>query len=363
MKQLYSITLALAITAAMPLANAQRAAVTTHFNSMIHHNEPPQYVPTQQYSGTIRSWGHGYLKVAMKNWEVGFHKFQPNVKFDDTLVSSAAAIAGLYSGRADIGVLAREITPPEVAAYEKMTQQKLFAVDVLTGSLGNPDKIMALGIFVNKNNPLAQLTFDQLDAIFSAERRRGEKDPIRIWGQLGLTGEWANRSIQPYSGPAFEAPGYFFSQTVLNGSVLWNCDLKQVDDLPMPNAHDLDGYQRIVDAVGADRYAIGISGAGYENQNAKLIAIARPGGSFVLPSPQNVADRTYPLSRPVRFYINNGPRVPPNRIVLEFFRYILSREGQQDAQREGEFFALPNAVDLRERAHLAATPVQGPLAR
>jgi phosphate transport system substrate-binding protein len=324
--------------------------------------ELPSYKPTQQYSGTIHSWGHGFLKVAMKNWEAGFHKFQPDVKFDDSLVSSAAAMAGLYTGRADIGVLAREITPPEIAAYEKMTQQKLFPIDVLTGSLGNPDKIMALGIFVNKDNPLAQLTFDQLDAIFSAERRRGEKDLIRTWGQLGLTGEWAHHAIQPYSGPAFEAPGYFFSQTVLNGSVLWNCDLKQLEDLPVPNAHDVDGYQRIVDAVGADRYAIAISGAGYKNPNAKLIAIARPGGAFVLPTPQNVANRSYPLSRPVRFYINNGPRVPPNPVVLEFFRYILSREGQQDALREGDFFAIPDEVALRERTHLEATPVQGPLA-
>ena len=190
--------------------------------SIAHAQQPiaPAYVPTQQYSGTIHSWGHGFLKLSMKNWEAGFQKFQPNVKFDDTLVSSAAAIAGLYTGRADIGVLAREITPPEIAAYEKMTQQKLFPIDVLTGSAGNPDKIMALGIFVNKSNPIAHLTYDQLDAIFSAERRRGEKELIRTWGQLGLTGAWANKPIQPYSGPAFEAPGYFFSQTVLNGSVL-----------------------------------------------------------------------------------------------------------------------------------------------
>ena len=335
-------------------------------NSQLQSQQPgelPSYKPTQQYSGTVRSWGHGFLKVAMKNWEAGFQRFQPNVKFDDTLVSSAAAIGGLYSGRADIGVLAREITPPEIAAYEKMTQQKLFPIDVLTGSLGNPDKVMALGIFVNKDNPLTQLTYDQLDAIFSAERRRGEKELIRTWGQLGLTGDWARHAIQPYSGPVFEAPGYFFSQTVLNGSVLWNCDLKQLDDLPVANGNDVDGYQRIVDAVGADHYAIAITGAGYKNPNAKLIAIARPGGNFVLPTPQNVANRTYPLSRPVRFYINNGPKVPPSPVVLEFFRYILSREGQQDAMREGDFFAILDSVALRERTHLEATPVQGALAR
>lgn len=345
--------LACLIACASALMSAQQAQTM----------EVPSYTPTQQYSGTIHSWGHGFLKTAMKNWEAGFQRYQPNVHFDDTLVSSAAAIAGLYSGRADIGVLAREITPPEVAAYEKMTRQNLFPVDVLTGSLGNPDKIMALGIFVNKSNPLAHLDFNQLDAIFSAERRRGEPNLLRTWGQLGLTGAWANRRVHPYSGPAFEAPGYFFSQTVLKGSVLWNCDLTQLVDLPVSGGHDVDGYQRVVDAVGMDPSGVAISGAGYHNPNVKLIAIAASrDGPFVAPTPETVAARSYLLTRPVRFYINNGPQVPLDPIVLEFFRYILSREGQQDAAREGKFFALPAATVERERRHLEAVPIQRPLA-
>lgn len=311
------------------------------------------YQPTQQVSGTIRSWGHGFLKVMMKDWEEGFKKFHPDIQFEDDLVSSAAAMAGLYSGRADLGVLAREITPPEIAAYEKVTGQKIFPVDVLTGSYGNPDKIMTLGIFVNKDNPITKLTFSQLDALFGAERRRGEKDLIRTWGQLGLSGEWKQKTILPYSGPAFEAPGYFFSQTVLGGSVLWNCNLHQLEDLPVPNGHDLDGYQRVVDAVGADRYGIAISGAGYTNPNVKLIALAvKDDGPYIQPTKENVANRTYPLARPVRFYINHGPRIPADPKVVEFLRYVLSRDGQEQVLREGEFMPLPAEVVRQQRARL-----------
>ncbi|MFI5336976.1 MAG: PstS family phosphate ABC transporter substrate-binding protein, partial [Opitutales bacterium] len=256
---------------------------------------------------------------------------------------------GLYSGRADLGVLAREITPPEIAAYEKVTRQRITPVTVLVGSYGNQDKIMALGVFVHRDNPISRLTFAQLDAIFSEERRRGEAALIRTWDQLGLAGEWAQQPIQPYSGLAFEAPGYFFSQTVLKGSVLWNGRLRQFDNVEDDKGRSVDAYQLVVDAVGADRHGIGLAGAGYRNPNVKLVALAvEEGGPFIEPTPENVAALTYPLARPVRFYIHNGPAIPADPKVIEFLRYILSREGQAQVAREGDFLPLPATVVREE---------------
>jgi len=313
----------------------------------------PPYHPQQQVHGTIRSWGHGFLRPMMALWADGFRKYQPDVRFQTRLVTSASAIAGLYTQSADLGVLAREIIPSEVAAYEKMAGQKLSPVTVMTGSYGNQDKIMALGIFVNRENPLARLTFAQLDAIWGAERRRGAPGLLRTWDQLGLAGTWQDRPIRPYSGLAYEAPGYFFSRAVMGGSVLWNCALVQFEnreseapspgDSPLAPAIDrqVDAYQRVVDAVASDRGGIGLSGAGYRNPKAKLVALAaEPGGPWVEATAANVASGRYPLARPVRFYYNNGPRLPADPAVVEFLRYVLSREGQQQVLREGDFFPL-----------------------
>ena len=321
----------------------------------------PAYQPARPVSGTIRSWGHGFLRPMMKLWEEGFQKYHPGVRFEDKLVTSAAAIAGLYAQRADLGVLAREIIPSEVAAYEKMAGQKLTPVTVLTGSYGNQDKIMALGIFVHKDNPVARLTFAQLDAIWGAEHKRGAKENIRTWDQLGLAGEWSGQVIHPYSGLAFEAPAYFFSQTVMKGSVLWNDALRQCENVeeeipslgnekvtPKITRH-VDAYQKVVDAVGADRQGIGLAGAGYRNLNAKLVALAvEEGGPYVEATKGNVANLSYPLARPVRFYINNGPAIPADPNVLEFLRYILSREGQELVAREGDFLPLTTATAREE---------------
>ncbi len=317
----------------------------------------PRYQPRRQVSGTIRSWGHGFLKVMMHDWERGFHRFQPHVSFKDDLLSSGAAMAGLYTHRANLGVLAREIVPMEAAAYRKVAGQKPFPVTVLTGAYADPDKIMALGVFVNRDNPLARLDFRQLDAIFGARPLRGEAHSIRTWGELGLKGAWRNRTIHPYSGPSTdEAPWFYFSQTVMRGSTLWNCALQQLGGAEGPGGKRINGYQRAVDSVAADPDGIALTSAGYRNADAKLIAIAvHPAGPYIEPTLANVADRSYPLSRAVKFYINDGPRIPPDPVVVEFLRYILSRQGQEQVLREGSFLPLTPAIVAAQLKKLPAT--------
>lgn len=341
---------ALAITA-LP-ASAQNVGIPAwaHYVQSL-----PPYHPDRQVSGTVTSWGHGFLRDMMRDWEQDFHRFQPNITFHDNLASSAAAMAGLYTGRANLGVLAREIVPMEVAAYQKMTGQKVFPVTVLTGSYADPDKLMALGVFVNRDSPLARLDFQQLDAIFGAQHLAGAPGNIRTWGQLGLGGAWKPRPIHPYAGPAGdEAPPYFFSQTVMRGSMLWNGRLQQLDETTLSDGKHIDGYQRAVDAVAEDRDGIAISVAGYHNEHAKLVAIAvAAGGPYVLPATASVADRSYPLSRSVTFYINDGPKISPDPAVVEFLRYVLSRDGQEQALREGDFLPLTPGIARAQLTKLA----------
>src|ERR1700687_1289960 len=93
---------------------AASAAAPTHDLDSL-----PSYQPKAPVSGTIRTWGHVFVKEAMKNWEEGFRKYHPEVKFEDNLVSSAAAIGSLYAGAADIGFIGREVRPMEVAGYNR----------------------------------------------------------------------------------------------------------------------------------------------------------------------------------------------------------------------------------------------------
>src|SRR5260370_127372 len=182
----------------------------------------PAYQPQPIAGGPIRSWGHVFLKKVMVSWELGFQKYHPDVTFLDNLVSSAAATGALFTNTADLGILGREIRPLEVAGYSRVMKHKPFPLEVMTGSYANADKSVALRIFVHKNNPLTRLTFAQLDAIFCSEHLCGEKENIRTWGQLVLTGAWANRPITVYMGELDAAPAFYFFHLAMRASMLWN---------------------------------------------------------------------------------------------------------------------------------------------
>jgi phosphate transport system substrate-binding protein len=301
----------------------------------------PAYQPQPIAGGPIRSWGHVFLKKVMISWELGFQKYHPDVTFSDNLVSSAAATGALFTNTADLGILGREIRPLEVAGYSRVMKHKPFPLEVMTGSYANADKSVALGIFVHKNNPLTRLTFAQLDAIFGSEHLCGEKENIRTWGQLGVTGAWANRPITVYMGELDAAPAFYFSQRVMRGSMLWNEHLHHLDDVTRPDGTVYEAQQRIVDLLGKDESGIALSGAGSRNSDTKLIPISiSDGGPYIDATPTTVEERTYPLARSVWIYTNQAPDRPLDPRVREFLRFIFSREGQDLVRKEGEYLPL-----------------------
>ena len=301
----------------------------------------PTYQPQSIPGGVIRSWGHVFLQKIMASWESSFQKYHPGITFSDNLVSSAAATGALFTNTADLGILGREIRPMEVAGYNRVMRQKPFPLEVMTGSYANADKSVALGIFVEKDNPLTRITFAQLDAIFGAEHLRGEKSNIRTWGQLGLTGSWANRTINVYMGELDAAPAFYFSQQVMHGSMLWNERLQHFDDINRPDGTAYVAQQHIVDVLAQDPAGIAVSGAGCRNPGVKLIPVAiSDDGPFIDATPETVQARTYPFARSVWIYTNQGPGHPLDPRTREFLRFIFSREGQELVRQEGEYLPL-----------------------
>ncbi len=337
------LSLCFELASIQPSSHAQTADINTL----------PSYHPQLQVTGTIHSWGHVFFKRVMTGWEQDFRKYQPGIRFEDNLVSSAAATGALFTRTADIGILGREIRPMEVAGYTRVMRQKPWAIQVMTGSFTNADKSVALGIFVNKDNPLIRLDFAQLDAIFGSEHLGRLRKNIRTWGQVGLTGKWENKTIHVYSGELDAAPAFYFSQRVMKGSQLWNCGLKHFDDVSLPGGKVIEAQQRIVDAIGNDPDGIGLSGAGVKNPDAKLLAIAvEQQGPYVEPTLLTVANRAYPFSRSVWVYINHAPGQPIDPKIREFLKYILSREGQKVVAQEGEYLPLTFALDTEQLKRL-----------
>ena len=172
----------------------------------------PAYQPKEKVTGTIRMWGSNYITDGNlgEYWEKEFQKFHPGVKFEYNMLTTRAAVPSLVFGVSDLGI-GRKITTEELQLYQRYKNHDPIEITIATGSYNVTGWQPAFGIVVSKDNPLTKITMEQLDGIYGAERlggwvgtdwhpefARGSEKNLRTWGQLGLTGEWADKEITPY---------------------------------------------------------------------------------------------------------------------------------------------------------------------
>jgi phosphate transport system substrate-binding protein len=329
--------------AALPLLAQERGTGPSYEQRVV--DSLPGYRPEQIVSGPIRLWGHGsfsrpFMRRLVARWKTGFAKFHPDCKIEEDLYGTSSAIPALFLGVGDIAILGEEILPEAVETFERVKHYPPFGLEVATGSVDVRNFDYAQMFFVHRDNPLASLTLAQLDAIFGEEHRRGPAN-IRTWGQLGLTGEWADQPITPYGWRIDDSFGIFLEAALLEGSHRWNNALHEFAHITRPDGTIYDHGQQILDALAADRYGIAVSNLRYARPEVKPLALAaRDGGPAIAVTKENLITRKYPLTRVIPAYVDRPPGMPVDPKVREFLRYLLSREGQQDIVNDGGFLPL-----------------------
>ena len=344
-------------------AKLQKRGSVSYYSERWDLSDLPTYEPHEAVSGVIRQWGTNYFSDSPleQTWEEGFRKFHPGVHFETDLKTALAAIPALTFKLADIGP-ARHITSDETLLFQRYRSYLPTQITVVTGSLNVPGWSYAIGIFVNKDNPLAKLTAEQLDGIFGAERSgafqgtewktdvaRGPQKNIRNWGQLGLKGEWAGKPINVYGYNLKYHIPTTFADRVMQGGAKWNEKLTEFTNYKNSDGTtELEGKQ-VMDAVSRDKYSIGFSGIGFLTPQAKAVDIVPRGSThYVALNLQNLRSRAYPLYDEVYFYLDRAPDKPLDPKIKEYLRYILSREGQDAVQRDGKYLPLTAQV-VREQ--------------
>src|SRR5947208_7660297 len=175
MKKTCATVLALAVTAA---GAAAFAAGPPRLDPAL-----PPYQAVSAVSGNINSIGSDTLNNLMTLWAETFNKFYPNAKIQIEGKGSSTAPPALIAGTAQLGPMSRAMKGTEIDQFEKKYGYKPTQIRT---------SVDALGVFVNKDNPIKCLTVAQVDAIFSKSRRQGYKESITTWCQLGRTGEWTS---------------------------------------------------------------------------------------------------------------------------------------------------------------------------
>ena len=328
----------------------------------------PAYRPEQKVAGTIRMWGNNYIADSNlgADWAQGFKNYQPGVEFDFSgMKSGLVATAGLVAGVADIAGN-RRITFAEIESFERMFNYDPLQITMAMGSYNVPGWMTTFCIVVHKDNPLTGLTLRQLDGIFGAERdggwegttwhpevARSAKENIRTWGQLGLTGEWADKPISVYGLNLRYNNCDMFEHVVFRGGDKWNERLHEYANYARPDGTLAIAAGEMIKDLERDRYGIGWSGIQNVTLGTKALAVAATdGGSYVPLTIENVQNRSYPLAFEMFFYINRKPGTPIDPKVKEFLRYVLSREGQEAVQRDGKYLPLTAEVVHEQRKKL-----------
>jgi phosphate transport system substrate-binding protein len=283
----------------------------------------------------ITVWGTAQAQSLVRRWEVGFRKSHPGMHVESRLTGSDVGMAGLYTGFADLAVLGRECTAFESKAFEWIFRYPPAQIQIMTGSLGHAERSPALIAFVHKDNPLAQLTLVQLDAIFGPERLGGARNSIRTWGDLGLPGEWADKSINLYTHDAESGTGQFFRRVVLKDSAKMNWE--RLTEFKEPHAG-----RRILEALAADKAGLAVAGASNESvPSVKALALARdPREEAVAASRESLISCSYPLTRALYAYFKRPPNTSLAAGLNEFLRYIVSQEGQRDVVEDTDYLPL-----------------------
>ena len=309
----------------------------------------PPFAPGPPVAGVIRLWGHGsfsrpFMRLLVARWVKGFQRFQPGVTIEEDTYGTSSAIPALALGKGDLAILGEEILPEAVDTFVRVRGYPPFGVQIATGSVDVRNFDYAQMFFVQRDNPLTQLTLTQLDGIFGAEHRRGPVN-IRTWSQLGLTGEWADRPITPYGWKTDDSFGFYLEQTLLAGSHRWNDALREFGHIARPDGTIYDHGQQALDALAHDRYGIAVSNIRYAGPAVKALAVAeREGAPYVAVSADSLIDQKYPLTRLIPAYLDRAPGQPIDPKVKEFLRYLLSREGQQDILDDGRYLPLSAAA-------------------
>ncbi len=178
----------------------------------------------------------------------------------------------------------------------------------------------------------------QVDGIFSATKLCGGSD-ISNGGDLGLTGEWADKPIQLFGRNSVSGTyGYFKEEGLCKG------DFKA-------NVNEQPGSASVVQSISSTLNAIGYSGIGYRPPASAPFPWSTRGVKPSRSQRTNALSGKYPLARFFYVYVNKAPNKPLTPLEAEFVKLVLSQQGQQVVVKDG-YIPLPAKVVEKTKKEL-----------
>ncbi|VAX12760.1 Phosphate ABC transporter, periplasmic phosphate-binding protein PstS (TC 3.A.1.7.1) [hydrothermal vent metagenome] len=268
-----------------------------------------------QGQGRVLLTGSTSLSNLVTFWAQSFHNANPNIAITVADPGSAAGIDALLNGTANAVLLSTPLSPGQ---REQFIQHYAYPPTLI------PVAKDGVAVYVNNNNPLKRISLQQLDAIYSSNRRCGAAHALRNWKTLGLSGPIARAKITPFGLSVTSGAYYLFKQQALCGG-----DFR-------PDFQALAGPAAIETALSENPAAIAFSSSAMHSASIRAVPVARQNnGPAIFPSISNIQNGRYPLARQLAIAINvpHGKQVNP--ALHRFINYARSALGQSVAARAG----------------------------
>jgi phosphate transport system substrate-binding protein len=269
----------------------------------------------------IQNIGSDTMVNLAQAWAEDYAAAAPNISVEVSGGGSGTGIAALINGTADVANCSRLLEPEESARVKAATGQepKLNVVGY-----------DALAIFVHKDNPLEEITLEQLAAIYS------ETGSVRQWGDLGIQMPGCRQNEMILVSRQSNSGTYHYFREAILGK---GHDFKL-------GTLDLHGSKDVVELVSRTPCAIGYSGMGYATAHVKMLRVARKVGEMAAaPSVETTQSGAYPIARPLYMYT----RGEPSEAVKKYLEWIQSEAGQHIVVTTGY---VPRAKDAGLQAAL-----------
>ena len=256
--------------------------------------------------GAVVVVGYNDMREILNAMASTFSATHRSVRFRFDLPGTRYAPAALAKGQSAFAPMGALFTPSQLADYRSVTGSEPLAIRIAHASLDPGALSGPLAVFVHRDNPIHSLTLAQVGRVFAGE--------VTHWRDLGLGGEWGDRSVNAYGLQPGTALAFELQQAVMPDRSF--------------GAHVVGVPQsgELVDKVAVDPSAIGFAAAMRTRPGVRALAIAaRERAEPVPPTCETIVAGQYPLDRYLLIYL---PRpIPP--VAREFVRFALSRKGQQ----------------------------------
>ena len=249
-------------------------------------------------SAYIQNKGSDTIVNLALAWAERYQTLHPDVRISVTGGGSGTGIAALINGTVDIANASRQISDDE----KKQAQAK--GIQPVEFVIARD----AIAVIVNPENPVGQLTLQQISDIYSGK--------INNWREIG--GD--DRPIVRLSRETNSGTHVYFLQNVIRLGDSKNKTFFSTDTLLLPSS------EGIINELRSNPNAIGYDGLGYVPKDLKVIGIAKAAGEpYVIPSVTTVNDKTYPVARDLYMYTPGQP----SGATQAYLDWIVSADAQK----------------------------------